>query len=73
MIPLIKRYQLEMVILGGNISLAFDAFSPAMKTALEADQITAAIRITTLQENAALIGAASCLEAQVKINSFELP
>lgn len=66
MSPLIKQHQLELVIIGGNISLAFNAFSPALESVLKAEQITAAIKITTLQENAALIGAASYLDHQVK-------
>lgn len=64
--PLIKQHELELVIIGGNISLAFDAFAPALEAILAAEQIRVAIKITTLQENAALIGAASCLNQNIK-------
>ena len=72
--PLIKQHHLELVIIGGNISLAFNAFSAALEAALKAEQLTVAIKITTLQENAALIGAASCLDQQVNSKGgFDYP
>lgn len=66
LIPLINQYELEIVIIGGNISLAFDAFSPELNSALIDNHIPATIRISKLKENAALIGAASCWEVSVR-------
>ncbi|MCZ4243571.1 ROK family protein [Pedobacter punctiformis] len=60
LMPIIKKYKLEMVIIGGNISLAFDQFSPELVSVLEANQLMAKVKITKLNEHAALIGAA-CL------------
>ncbi len=56
-IPLINKYKLDMVIIGGSISLAFDAFSSELNASLNACQIKARIKISELKENAALIGA----------------
>lgn len=60
LMPIIKKYKLEMVIVGGNISLAFDQFSPELVSILEANDLSAKVKITKLNEHAALIGAA-CL------------
>lgn len=64
MIPLIKQYQLETVILGGSISLAFGAFSGALRSALKSNQTEVSVKPSTLQDIAALIGAASCFDVQ---------
>ncbi|WP_131538868.1 ROK family protein [Pedobacter nototheniae] len=58
LMPIIKKYKLEMVIIGGNISLAFDQFSPELVSILEANHLSAKVKITKLNEHAALIGAA---------------
>jgi glucokinase len=60
MIPLIKKHHAEMVILGGNISLAYKLFAAGLNSVLRENSISAIIRISELNENAALIGAASC-------------
>jgi glucokinase len=57
--PYIEKEQLQLIILGGNISLAFRYFSKAMMNALEQAHVKTEIRTTELGENAALIGAAS--------------
>lgn len=56
-IPIIIKYKLDMVIIGGNISLAFNAFSNDLYTCLNASHIKVTIKISELKENAALIGA----------------
>lgn len=68
MIPVINQYKLETVILGGSISLAFDAFSGELRSVLKSKQVQAAVKPTALQDIAALIGAASCFEANVRSN-----
>lgn len=60
MMPLIKKHQAEVVILGGNISQAFPIFVPNLVDILKQHQVNAKIKVTTLHEHAALIGAASC-------------
>lgn len=63
-IPLIKQYQLETVIMGGSISLAFGAFSGALRSALKSQQTEVSVKPSTLQDIAALIGAASCFDIE---------
>ena len=65
-IPLIHKYKSEMVVIGGNISLAFNSFSAEMKSVLLSNHISAIIKVAELKENAALIGAASCWGLSVK-------
>lgn len=65
MMPLIKKYQAEVVILGGNIAQAFPVFAPNLIDVLTQNQFNTEIKITTLNEHAALVGAASC--CQIKI------
>ncbi|WP_316805621.1 ROK family protein [Pedobacter nototheniae] len=60
LMPVIQKHKLEMIIIGGNISLAFDQFSPELVSVLEANHLSAKVKITKLNEHAALIGAA-CL------------
>jgi glucokinase len=57
--PYITKEQMDMVILGGNISLAFKYFSESLMKSLAHTSAETQIRTTILGENAALIGAAS--------------
>lgn len=66
MMPLIKKHQAEMVILGGNIALAFNVFSANLIEVLAQNQFITKIRISKLKEHAALIGAASCCQISYK-------
>jgi len=62
LIPVIRKYKSDVVIIGGNISLAFDAFSPELIATLKGNEIDADVKVTRLKEHAALIGAASCCD-----------
>ena len=62
LIPIIKKYKSDMVIVGGNISRAFGAFSPELIATLKGNNIHTSIKVTKLKEHAALIGAASCCD-----------
>lgn len=62
LIPVIKKYKSDVVIIGGNISRAFSAFSPELIATLRGNDILADIKVTKLKEHAALIGAASCCD-----------
>ena len=59
LIPLIKKEKLQVVVLGGNIALAFTFFSYSLQAAFDKENIKIEIRTSALGENAALIGAAS--------------
>ena len=60
LIPVIKKYKSEVVIIGGNISGASGAFFPELMATLKNNNVRSDIKITKLKEHAALIGAASC-------------
>lgn len=60
LIPQIKRYQSEAVVIGGNISNAITFFQPALQQVLSAQQVNVEIKKALLNEDASLIGAASC-------------
>ena len=62
LIPLIQKYNAEAVVIGGNISNAFDSFLPGLNKVLKENQILVDIKIAHLKEDASLIGAASCWE-----------
>ncbi len=59
LIPHILQEQLQLVVLGGNISLAFAFFSSALKRTFKEQKIKVEISIAELGENASLLGAAS--------------
>ncbi len=63
---IIKENQSEVVVLGGNISKAFDLFAPHLIDNLKAFHIDCEIKISELNEHAALIGAASCWDLPVQ-------
>lgn len=60
LIPQIKRYQSEAVVFGGNISNAFTFFQPELQQVLTAQQANVVLKKALLNEDASLIGAASC-------------
>jgi glucokinase len=62
LVPLIEKHCTEVVIIGGNIAQAFDLFSPSLIDALARHQLMTEIKITKLNEHAALIGAASTIK-----------
>lgn len=62
LLPYLVREETEMVVLGGNITQAYDLFAEALRQYLQGNSVQVAVRQTVLGENAALIGAASyCL------------
>lgn len=64
LIPIVKERGAELIVIGGNISNAHALFLPAVANRFKTEGITAALRNAELQENASLIGAASCWEFQ---------
>ncbi|MBB2143920.1 ROK family protein [Pedobacter sp. LMG 31464] len=63
---IIKEKNAEVVVLGGNISQAFNLFAPHLIANLKAFHLDTEIKITELNEHAALIGAASCWRLSTK-------
>jgi len=66
LIPIIKKSKIDVVIIGGNIAQAFDAFAPELIATLKGNGINTPIKISELKEHAALIGAASCSDVSFK-------
>ncbi len=56
--PLAKKYSVNTIIIGGNISGASQLFFPKLKSTLEENNININIEVARLKETAALIGAA---------------
>lgn len=57
--PIIKKHDAEVVILGGNIAQAFDQFALSLNIGLSEQGLAIPIKLSELNEHAALIGAAS--------------
>ncbi len=55
----VDRHNLGMILIGGNISNAFEYFSKELGQELARRKTRVAIRVSELKENAALIGAAA--------------
>lgn len=60
LIPVINRLMIDKVILGGNIAKAFSCFAPELIANLKGNKIEVDIKVSELNEHAALVGAASC-------------
>ena len=59
LIPLIREYYCEAIVLGGNIARSSPYFLPELQRRFAADGISATIKKALLEEDAALIGAAN--------------
>ena len=62
--PWLQKFAADSVVLGGNISGAYDLFGPSLKTSLEAVCPGTGVEVSELGETAAMIGAARLLDAR---------
>jgi glucokinase len=60
--PWLLRFGAEILVIGGNISYAYDLFGPAFENALEQAKCTVRVDISDLKEDAALLGSAYLLD-----------
>lgn len=67
-IPLVRKYNMEAVVIGGNISNAFELFLPELNKTLEENLLKVDIKIASLKEDASLLGSASCWEDPYCLN-----
>jgi len=65
MMPIIEKNQIEAVILGGNIAKAFPIFAPYLLGVFKQNNYNTKIKVSALNEHAALIGAASCCKITI--------
>ena len=59
----LKKFETESLIIGGNISKAYDLFSQRFKEELLNQGVDIKIGVSKLKEEAALIGSARLLDA----------
>lgn len=62
LVPWIKKIDLEMLVIGGNISKAFHLFGPSLQGFLNKEGLGMDIAISELKENAAIIGSATLVD-----------
>jgi len=62
MTPVIQKYQPDLIVLGGNISNANNRFLPGVKENLKKEGLDVKFNISSLMEEAAIIGCARLFE-----------
>ena len=62
--PLIQKFRAELLVIGGNVSAAYDLFGTALEESLRKQQIRVAIEVSALKEDAALIGSTRLFQDQ---------
>lgn len=62
MLPWLKKFKPDTLVIGGNVSKAFGLFSPAFSKYLEENDMKLNVVVSDLMEEAALIGSARLLD-----------
>lgn len=62
MLPWLKKFKPETLVIGGNVSKAFELFNPAFSKYLTENKVSLNIVVSELMEEAALIGSARLLD-----------
>lgn len=60
--PWLMRFGAEVLVIGGNISRAFNLFGESLVTALSAEGCKSVVEVSELKEDAALLGSAYLLD-----------
>ncbi|HNW57037.1 MAG TPA: ROK family protein [Bacteroidales bacterium] len=60
--PWLKRFGAEMLVIGGNISYAYNIFGDALEKRLKEENCNSKVAISKLKEDAAIIGSAYLLD-----------
>jgi len=60
--PWLKKFDTKVLVIGGNVAGAFHLFGPAFKDVLKKQNIDTRITLSTLKEDAAIIGSARMLD-----------
>ncbi len=61
-VPWLKKFPADIIVMGGNVSGAFDLFSDSLKDVLIRNNINTVLAVSELLEDAALIGSARLFE-----------
>ncbi|MDO5978242.1 ROK family protein [Flavivirga spongiicola] len=64
MIPFIQKYEPQLIVVGGNISKASNLFIPTLNQVVKAAGLDVRIEISTLMEDAAIIGSAKLFNVE---------
>ncbi len=62
--PWLQKFGVEVLVVGGNISNAFELFAPAMKNQLQTEGLNIRIEFSELLETASIIGSARLAEPE---------
>lgn len=62
MIPFLKKYQPQLIVLGGNISKASSFFIPTLKSEIHKAGLDVGFELSELMEDAAIIGSANLFD-----------
>jgi glucokinase len=60
--PFLKKFNAEMLVIGGNISNAYNLFGDVFESSLKKEQCICRVALSELKENAALLGSAYLLD-----------
>jgi glucokinase len=60
--PWLKKFGAEVLVIGGNVARAYHIFGPAFESALQKQEVKTKIKLSKLQEDAAIIGSARMLD-----------
>lgn len=60
--PWLKKFDAKVLVIGGNVTGAYNLFGPAFESALESVGAKTKIELSTLKEDAAIIGSARMLD-----------
>ena len=62
--PWLKKFEAGVLVIGGNIAGAYNLFGPAFEGALMKNGVETEIRLSSLKEDAAIIGSARMLDPE---------
>lgn len=62
--PWMKKFGVQVLVIGGNISRAFDLFGPALKEAFQRKGVNTEVRISELKESAAMAGSSRLADSK---------
>jgi glucokinase len=63
MTPFLQKYQPDLIVLGGNISLAHEFFLPTLKKKIKENGMSIVFEISKLMEDAAIVGSAKLFDS----------
>ena len=70
--PWLERFGAEGLVVGGNISKAYALWGPALEHTLEAADLCVDVQLSTLHEDAAIVGAARLLDEKYWLSVAQL-